>query len=334
MLTAISAAVGLLILVGSTSAVSAQTTSRDPFGAMFHAEPGVDPASPPGQWPQGRTQAIAEASVKQGEIALARGHSLDLAAAHDSARGCLQAAPHSSRCHALLGDVLAARMQAEGAWSVLWNARQMLSSYETALRYDPGNYRVRLALFRCYLDLPFLMGANERRAAELAAEVRRVEPDLARLMRAMLAMHEGRPANAEQEILAARLDRHPLARRHEHDLLAGLADAYFQAGHLDASRRLYAQLQQRIPDSEAGWVGQALVAREQRHWLQAAAYLEQAARITPRAQVFMLLGEQYAALADRSRAMRAYQSALASKPALADSEQARVRAALESLLAQ
>lgn len=328
MITAITAIGGLLILLVMNSANSAPKGTAEPSAGHVHVARQAAPSPAARPWAlHGQARVLAG----RAEQLLVSGRKGDLVAAQDSARRCLSLCPDSSRCHAVLADVLAARIRDGGGLARLRHARAMLGAYEQALRFDPANYRVRMALVRWHLELPFYLGASQRRARELATEPQRSEPHLARLLRAVFAVDQEELAQAEQLILAARLDAYPLVREDERQVLDFLARRSLQNGRYAASERLYGELYRRRPDRGEALIGQARAARARLHLAAAAAYLEQAARIAPRPQVFMQLGELYAALSERERAIGAYRAALAGQPKLAARESAQVYSALALL---
>jgi len=193
------------------------------------------------------------------------------------------------------------------------------------------NYRARVALVRFYLATPFFLGGSESRARELATEARRTEPDLERLIRALCALNDKKLDEAEQYILAADLTRYALVRDSQHDVLLTLASAHLHAGRHDSSSRLFGELDRRVPSSEHGAYGLALVARAQGRWADAVTLLEKAALIEPRPYIYRTLGEVHEARRDRPRAVEAYQAALSGTPPLTWREQRRVTAHLAQL---
>lgn len=265
------------------------------------------------------------------QLQLARDGSRGLLRARAVAERCVQANPGSSRCAEALGNVLQAQARDGGVFVAVRTAHATRDTFERAIRFNPMNYRARLALMHFYLATPFFLGGSEVRARELATEVRLTQPDLTRLMRALCALDEGKPDDAEQHILAADLSDYALVQDSQRDLLRKLAYAHFDAGRLARSKRLFDALRWRVPASETGHFGLGLVARAEGRLADAVAHLDQAAAIGPQPYVFKLLGEVHEARHDRARAIVAYHAALAGVPPLARREQEWVTAHLVQL---
>lgn len=265
------------------------------------------------------------------DIHLVRDRPGDLALAHALAERCVVANPVSSLCAEALGHVLTAQKRAGGLVATVGNARLIRNTLERAIRFDPMNYRARVALVRFYLSTPFFLGGSESRARELATEARRTEPDLTRLIRALCALGEKKFDEAGQTILAADLARHPLVRDSQRDVLVALANERLEARDYAASMRLFGELMRRVPSSEQGPYGLALVAQAQGRLADAVGYLEQAAAIEPRPAIYRALGEVHEARQDGPRAVQAYQAALSGLPPLTWREQRQVAAQLTHL---
>lgn len=265
------------------------------------------------------------------DLALARGHDGHLQEARTLATRCVRANPDASLCAEALANVQAAQARAGGLFGLVRHARPIRDNYERALDLDPKNYRARVALLRFYLTTPFFLGGSESRARELASEAQRTDPDLTRLMRALYALEEGRPGDAEQYILAADLSEYELVQDSQRDLLQELASAHLDAGRYVESARLFQELGRRAPASELGPYGLALVARAQGKLTEAAAQLERAALVAPKPYVYKMLGEVAEARRDKRRAISAYRAALTGHPPLDPREQEEAKARLASL---
>lgn len=265
------------------------------------------------------------------DVRIVRDEPDDLPQARAAAERCVQANPDSSVCAEALGNVMLAQSRAGGLVAFVRNAYATRDTLERAIRFDPMNYRARVTLMDFYLEAPFFLGGSEVRARELAAEARRLDPDLTRLMRAICAFDEGKLDEAEQNILSADLTRYELVQGSQRELLLTLASAHLDAGRYAQSSRLFQELSRRLPSSEHGPYGLAQVARAQGRLAEAALQLERAAAIAPRPYVYKTLGEVYEARHDRPRAIAAYQAALAGVPPLARREKRQVTAHLEQL---
>ena len=268
------------------------------------------------------------------DIYIARNRPDDLPLARAMGERCVKANPASSLCAEALGNALTAQKRQGGLVATIGNAHAIRNTLERAVRFDPMNYRARVALVRFYLSTPFFLGGSESRARELATEARRTEPDLARLIRALCALGDKKLDEAEQYILAANLTRYPLVSDSERDVLLTLASAHLDAGHHTASLRLFEELTRRVPSSEHGPYGLALVAQAQGRLLAAVRYLERAAAIAPRPYIYRTLGEVHQARHDGPRAVQAYQAALSGIPPLTWREQRQVTAHLAQLQAR
>lgn len=265
------------------------------------------------------------------DLHIAQGGPDDLPQARAAAKRCIAAHPDSSTCAEALGNALTAQSNSGGVLVRVRNARATRDAFQRALRFDPLNYRARLNLMRFYLETPFFLGGSQVRARELAAETRRTDPDLTRLMRAIYAFDEGKLGDAEEHIMAADLRDYELVQGSQRELLLTLATAHLDAGRHAQSSRLFQEMSRRLPSSEHGPYGLALVARAQGRLAEAAAQLEKAAAIAPRPYVYKTLGEVHEERHDWQRAIAAYHAALAGVPPLGRREQAQVTAHLTQL---
>lgn len=317
------------VLLTSSSLWEAHAAPLHPIAQLVHQKR-FDDAS----------LAIAERLAKDPNDATALAGTVDLILAQDpdsrlpearaAAERCVAAHSGNSLCAEALGNVLEAQ---GGSWMVaaLGNTRAQREAYERAVLLDPTNYRARVSLLRFYLRAPFFLGGSTVRARDLAMDVHRTDPDLTRLMLALCAQSEGRLADAEEYVLAANLAQYELVANVHRDLLATLAQAYLDAGRFANSSRLYAELQRRIPSSEAGSYGLAQVSRAQGRLAEAASYLERAAVIAPKPYVYKALGEVYQELQNDARAIAAYQAALGAKPPFGRRDREQVAARLARL---
>lgn len=265
------------------------------------------------------------------DLIVAREASDQLAHARAAAERCVRAHPDHSLCAESLGIALAEQARTGGILGKLRHARAIRNAFERAILLDPTNYRARVALLRFYLATPFFLGGSQARARELASEARLTSPDLTRLLRALCALDEGRLDDAEAYILGADLRDYVLVRDSQRELLLKLASAHLDAGRLAHSARLFGELARRLPESEHGPYGLALVARAQGRLAEATRYLEQAVALAPRPYIHKALGELYEARHDRSRAIAAYRAALTGVPPLERRELREVAAHLAQL---
>lgn len=278
-----------------------------------------------------RNAADPSALAATVDLHIARAEPGDLAQARSVAERCVEANAESSLCAEAFGNALAAQTRQGGLLTLLRNAHATRDTLERAIRFNPTNYRARMTLMRFYLATPFFLGGSETRARELATEARRTEPELTRMMRALCALDDGNLDEAEQQIVGADLTGYELVRENQRELLLTLASAHLDAGRYDRSGRLFAELSRRVPSSEHGPYGLALVARAQGRLAEATLHLEQALALGPRPYVYKTLGEVYEARQDQRRAIAAYQSALSGIPPLALRDQKRVTAHLAQL---
>lgn len=321
----------VLLMAGAGLEFEAQAAPWHPIAQLVHQKRYAEAA-----------KAIAERLAADPQDATALSSSVDLALAQEpagrleearsNAERCAVAHPDNSLCAEALGRVLAAT--GSGMFGSLGSKRAMHDAFERAVRFDPTNYRARLALQRYYLDSPFFFGGSAGRALELALEVQRTDPHLARLMLALSALRDKRYADAEQFILAADLSHYPLAEEPHRDLLFKLGTVHLDARRYANSARLFAELARRVPACEHGQYGLGLVARAQGRLAESATYLERAASVVPRAYVYKTLAEVHQALGNPARAITAYQAALSTRPALDLRQQAEISARLAELQAR
>ena len=255
----------------------------------------------------------------------------DVPLARAVAERCVNANPGSSLCAEALGHALTAQKRAGGLVAAIGNARPIRNAFERAIRFDPMNYRARVALVRFHLAMPSFLGGSEIRARELATEARRSEPELSRLIRALCAINDKKFDEAEGYILAADLSPYALVDDSQRDVLMTLAGAHLAAGRHDASRKLFEELGRCVPSSEHAPYGLALIAQAQGRLGDAVTLLENAAAIGPRPYIYRTLGEVHEARADGPRAVLAYRAALIGIPRLTWQEQRQVTTHLTQL---
>jgi tetratricopeptide (TPR) repeat protein len=189
-----------------------------------------------------------------------------------------------------------------------------------------------VSLLRFYLKAPFFLGGSSAKARALAHETESIDPDVARLLSALIAFDDGQNNEAQKLVLSADLTAYEMIEGAQRDLLFQLAQSHLDAKRYQESSRLFNELNKRFSNSEYGHYGLALVAQKQGQTGDMISHLEKALVVTPKVYVYKLLGETYQAANNAQKAIAAYQSALALNPGPPQSQREQIESNIVSLL--
>jgi tetratricopeptide (TPR) repeat protein len=112
--------------------------------------------------------------------------------------------------------------------SAIGLAKKTHAAFEKAVALDPQNVEARSDLSEYYIEAPGFLGGGTDKAAAQANIVEKLEPATAHWIRARIAEHQNRNADAEQEYKKALETGHNSARR-----WFDLASFYRRANRLD-----------------------------------------------------------------------------------------------------
>lgn len=193
---------------------------------------------------------------------------------------------------------------------------------------DAKNYRARLSLARYYLTAPFFLGGSGSKARDLARDTNKLNVNVGKLILALCANKDGDNSQAEQLALGTDLSDLEEIIPVQRDLLYRLGTSRLELKNYAESHQIFGELSKKVPNSEFGYYGLALVADAQNQYAEALAYLDQASKIATRAYIYELAGNVALKMNDKPQAISAFQSALKVTPGLAPKE----RQALEKKL--
>jgi cytochrome c-type biogenesis protein CcmH/NrfG len=111
--------------------------------------------------------------------------------------------PENSQYHLWLGRSYGQKAEHVSALSAAHVAGQVRDEFETAVRLNPRNVEARNDLADFYLQAPWIVGGGEKKAEAQAAEIQKLEPAQADLLRARIAEKNKDFATAEGEMKRA-----------------------------------------------------------------------------------------------------------------------------------
>lgn len=246
----------------------------------------------------------------QTRIQILRG---DLVDAGETAASCIARWPESSLCHEAKGEWSMVRLVVEGnVFKQLGSSRTARRHLERAVELDPDNLRARVLLVRFYSLAPWIAGGSTRKAREQVAACEQRDPFWGHEAAALLALAEGRFADAVNRFKQAQA-LHPEDR----DPAFYLAKAYSQAGETDAATEVLERLVARYPSFHDGWLELGKLAADKGlaspRGTAALEYFLASAPEAPaakRASALFYLGRLHAAAGQNDLAAKAFMAAL------------------------
>src|SRR3954452_23556616 len=136
--------------------------------------------------------------------------------------------PRSSLNQLWLGRAYGEKADHSSWFSAIAFAKKTRIAFEKAVALDPQNVEARSDLSEYYIEAPGFLGGGTDRAASQANIVEKLEPATAHWIRARIAEHQNRNADAEQEYKKALETGHNSPRR-----WFDLASFYRRANRLD-----------------------------------------------------------------------------------------------------
>lgn len=136
--------------------------------------------------------------------------------------------PNSSVNQLWLGRAYGEKAEHSSWLSAIGLAKKTHTAFEKAVALDPKNVEARSDLSEYYIEAPGFLGGGSEKAAAQANIMEKLEPATAHWIRARIAEHQNRNADAEQEYKRALETGHNSARR-----LFDLASFYRRANRLD-----------------------------------------------------------------------------------------------------
>jgi tetratricopeptide (TPR) repeat protein len=241
----------------------------------------------------------------------------NLSAAGEPASRCVERWPDSSLCHEAKGELAMVMLVVEGnVFKQLGESRTARHHLERSVALDPDNLRARMLLVRYYSLAPWFAGGSKRKASAQVRECEQRDPYWGHETAALLALAEGRFADAIERFRQAQALQ-PEAR----DPAVYLAKAYSQAGDTDAAIEVLERLVERYPRFHEGWLELGKLAAERgvpspRGTAALEHFLDNSAEAAPekRAEANIYLGQLHAAAGRMDLAAAAFAAALALEP--------------------
>lgn len=168
-----------------------------------------------------------------------------------AAEACVARHPETASCHYALGSALGEEAQRSGVLRGLRLVGRVRDAFARAVTLDPAMFEARSALQLIYLVLPGVAGGSVDKATELALQVRDSQPEVAKLLRARLAVQAKRWDEAERELASVQLGRQPSFHAEVVTAWAGLARQWNRKDLHARSRARFEQLVRQLPELAA-----------------------------------------------------------------------------------
>lgn len=273
----------------------------------------------------------ADALIVKTELILREGTETRLEEAAKLAEQCIAAHPQNSECHEALGNVLGTKAMMGGIMSAIGNAGKIRGSFQKAVELDPKNYSARASLLQFYLQAPGIAGGGKDKAQTLILETMKVSAAAGTLLQANFDLSEDKFAKAETAALTANPAGSDSLADMQRGVLAGLGHTYIKEKKYADSERLFKEISRRYPERAEGAYGMGKSLQEQGKPKEAISYLEQAIAPDASAYAYYRMGKCQQALSDKSKALLAFEKALAFKPELSKKIKAEVEDQLKAL---
>jgi tetratricopeptide (TPR) repeat protein len=117
---------------------------------------------------------------------------------------CVARLPAAAVCHFGVGTVLGAQVLSQGMLKALGSAGRIRDALARAVELDPTLYAARNALVQYYLMAPGFLGGSESKAVETAQAAAPRQPEHAKLMLAMVALHRKQFDQVDRALAAIR----------------------------------------------------------------------------------------------------------------------------------
>ena len=247
------------------------------------------------------------------------------------AEQCIQAAPTRSECHEYLGNALGTKAINAGILSAMGSLGKIRNAFKKAVELDPKNIDARFSLLQFYQQAPGIVGGGKGNARELVAQTIPISADAGKLMQASVDLVEKEFAKVEIAVqMPLPAEPYDLQDR-QRELMMSLGSTYVREKRTTDALRIFADMQKRFPDSELGAFGAGRAYQEQGKYADAIAQFEKAQTIQATAPMHFRIGQSWQALNDKSKAIAAYERALAFKPELGKKQREEAQEQLKSL---
>jgi tetratricopeptide (TPR) repeat protein len=230
------------------------------------------------------------------------------------AERCVKDLPQSARCHNLLGHLYGAMAVSAGLTAGLKYAGKVKEAFETAANLEPGRYEFRRDMNQFFLQAPALVGGSVSNATRASLDFATHSAAHSNLLMADVHIYKKELARAES-LLAGIAPGNDANLRADLDLtLRSLGSAWLAAGDATRAESLFERqvtLNPGVAGSHFG-LGRALLALKKTE--RAIAALERAVTLDPNLPAHHALGLGYLAQGEKTKALVAFRTYLASHP--------------------
>ncbi len=228
-----------------------------------------------------------------------------------SCEKAIQFDPKASTYHLWLGRALGDKADHSGPFTAYGIAKKVVAQFEQAVQLAPNDVQARTDLAEFYGSAPSMVGGNDDKAKQIAAETVKLDPVAAANMRAQFALSQKDYATAEREARSAV------------ELSKGSARSVLELARVHAKQKHWKEMEESIQQAMANpkkrpedvfFAGELLVSNGRnlagaieilRSYL-AGPTEEQA----PAFRAHFLIGRAYEKLGDKANAAKSYRAAL------------------------
>ncbi|MBI3370071.1 MAG: tetratricopeptide repeat protein [Burkholderiales bacterium] len=234
-------------------------------------------------------------------------------AAADLAQQCADRLPQSARCQYALGTSLGVQALRSGLLRAMRSAGRIHDALLRAVELDPLFYEARGALQQFYLAAPGIAGGSADKARELARAADPRQPEHAKLLRATVALHDKRVADAERELAGLRPGDDTSLQGDLRQAWMAVGARHLEDKHPAQARAAFETVQRDFPAHALGPYGSSRVALDQGQWDDAIRLLERARGMdgADRLPIDHRLGQAYAGKGDKAQARAAWERFIA-----------------------
>lgn len=216
--------------------------------------------------------ALALAAVDDNDVAR-------LEAAVPALQACAEkrlSSPNLAVCSYALGRVYGQQAMTASVFKMPGLASKTKEQFVRAVELDPSLFEARSGLTQFYLMAPGFAGGSTAKAKELAAEVQPRQPEQAKLLRALLAIHDKDWAGAERELSSVKTGDDRTLARELRGNWSRLGFEFMEQKNLPKARGIFESLQRDHPAHATGPYGLGRVFNEMGQAEEAVKSLERA----------------------------------------------------------
>lgn len=218
-----------------------------------------------GRAAQARLKAQPEddqAAVALAMAALDENDPARLEAALAPLQACTDKRPQAV-CSYALGRVYGQQAMTASVFKMPGLAAKTKDQFLKAVELDPLLFEARSAMTQFYLMAPGFAGGSTAKARELAAEAQPRQPELAKVLRAMLAMNDKDWVGAERELASAKAGEDRTVARELRGQWTRLGFEFMEQKNFAKARGIFEAMQRDYPAHAAGAYGLGRVLVEQ-----------------------------------------------------------------------